>query len=91
MAQLFSLGVIATRLYFMNKIIPFCPKCQKPLTHVDRGYVSVVHVGAHSEDMGAIAFSCPHCRTLLGLLPDLESQVGAVESLVQDLPSQLGQ
>lgn len=75
----------------MNKIIPLCPKCEKPLTSVNKGYITVVESGGPSDDRGAIGFACPTCRTLLGVMPDLESQIGAVESLLQDLPGQLGQ
>jgi hypothetical protein len=75
----------------MNKIIPICPKCQKPITYVNQGYLTAVESGGPSYDCGAIAFACPECRTLLGVIPDLPSQIGEVESLVQGLPDQLGQ
>jgi hypothetical protein len=75
----------------MNKIIPFCPKCQKPLTHVDKGYITVVESGGPSDDTGAVGFVCPSCRTLLGITPDLEPQIAAIDERVLDLPSRLDQ
>jgi hypothetical protein len=41
----------------MNKIIPFCPKCEKPLTYVNQGYLTVVESGGPSHDGGAIAYA----------------------------------
>jgi hypothetical protein len=44
----------------MNKIIPLCPKCEKPITYVEQGYLTVVASGGPSYEQGAVVVLFVH-------------------------------
>jgi hypothetical protein len=54
-----------------------CPKCEKPVAHCDL-QKTVIGSQAFGPFFHGVAACCPHCKTILGVMPDPASVVADI-------------